>query len=86
MRLGSARSHGAAFSVDVEAALPAIGYSARPVQGAHEERVLAGGNDFICTLLTMAGLVRVLRRHPRWLLRTEPADAAGVPLLAVQGR
>jgi len=45
--------------------LPVIGISAHALQGAREECLLAGMNDFVAKPFTMAELARALRRHAR---------------------
>jgi signal transduction histidine kinase/DNA-binding response OmpR family regulator len=55
------------------ARLPVIGVSAHAMQGAREECLLAGMNDFVAKPYTMAELARALRRHAR----RRPAEEAG---------
>jgi signal transduction histidine kinase/CheY-like chemotaxis protein len=54
------------------ARLPVIGISAHAMQGAREECLLAGMNDFVAKPFTMAELARALRRHAR----RRPVDEA----------
>ena len=60
------------------ARLPVIGISAHAMQGAREECLLAGMNDFVAKPFTMAELARALRRHAR----RRPADAAAATAAA----
>jgi signal transduction histidine kinase/CheY-like chemotaxis protein len=53
--------------------LPVIGVSAHAMQGAREECLLAGMNDFVAKPFTMAELARALRRHAR----RRPAEESG---------
>jgi CheY-like chemotaxis protein len=71
------------------ARLPVIGVSAHAMQGAREECLIAGMNDFISKPFTMAELARVLRRHARRPLRAvQPAAALplAAPAALAQGR
>jgi signal transduction histidine kinase/CheY-like chemotaxis protein len=66
------------------ARLPIIGISAHAMQGAREECLLAGMNDFVAKPYTMAELARALRRHAR--RRAAAAAAAGdLPPRAASG-
>jgi len=64
------------------ARLPVIGISAHAMQGAREECLLAGMNDFVAKPFTMAELARALRRH----VRRRPADAAAADAAGAQPR
>jgi signal transduction histidine kinase/CheY-like chemotaxis protein len=64
------------------ARLPVIGISAHAMQGAREECLLAGMNDFVAKPFTMAELARALRRHARRRPPEEPAAPADQPRAA----
>ncbi len=64
------------------ARLPVIGISAHAMQGAREECLLAGMNDFVAKPFTMAELARALRRHARRRPAEESAAAADQPRAA----
>ncbi len=57
--------------------IPIIGVSAHAMQGAREECLRAGMNDFVAKPFTMAELARALRRHVR--RRVVDTDGAGQP-------
>ncbi|MBS0376066.1 MAG: response regulator [Proteobacteria bacterium] len=65
--------------------LPVIGVSAHALQGAREECLLAGMNDFVAKPFTMAELARALRRHVRRRPSPEAAAASARQLRAASG-
>ena len=64
------------------ARLPVIGVSAHAMQGAREECLLAGMNDFVAKPYTMAELARALRRHAGRRPGQSAAGAAAQPRAA----
>jgi signal transduction histidine kinase/CheY-like chemotaxis protein len=67
------------------ARLPVIGVSAHAMQGAREECLLAGMNDFVAKPFTMAELARALRRHARRRPAAAAAAAAGAQPRSASG-
>ncbi len=61
--------------------VPIIGVSAHALQGAREECLRAGMNDFVAKPFTMAELARALRRHVRRRIpEAVPRPARGTPV------